>query len=121
MSAPEVILSVGGVLKAAAGRGADDDYRRGQMLSAYSICRHLAAEEAARPRLRSWFEAELEPILARRGEAGAEGADLGTRLCVLMAELRASGDSDSEREAAVLRAALRGLCDREIEALAAAE
>lgn len=125
LSAPDVVRAVGGVLKAAAGGGPDDGYRRGQLLSAYSMTRHLAAEEEAAPALRTWFAAELEPILAGRGGAAwardATVAELGERLCSLMEELRAAGDEESRRAAAALRAALRGLCEREIAALAEVE
>lgn len=124
LSAPEVIQAVGGTLRDAAGGSVDDDYRRGQLLSAYSICRHLAAEEEARPAVRGWFDGAIAPVLAARGiEAprGAGPAELGAFLGDLLAELRAAEDADSRRAAAELRRVLRGLCDREIEALAAAE
>jgi hypothetical protein len=124
LSAPEVIQAVGGTLKGAAGGSVDDDYRRGQLLSAYSICRHLAAEEEARPAVRGWFDAAVAPVLAARGIEAPRGsgpAELGAFLGDLLAELRAAEDADSRRAAAELRRVLRGLCDREIEALAAAE
>ncbi len=120
ISAPEVILAIGGVLKAAAGQEAEDEYRRGQMLSAYSIARHLAAEETARPELRGWFADELGEILGADGGRGWEldPAELGERLCELLAELRAADDEESRSTAAALRLALRQLCDREVAALA---
>jgi hypothetical protein len=125
MSSPEVIRAVGEVLKAAAAQGAEDDYRRAQVLSAYSITRHLAAEESGRASLSAWFRAELETILGDRDggsslAAETDPAALGERLSRLLAELRAAGDEDSLRTAAALRAALRQLCDREVETLAAA-
>lgn len=124
MSSPEVIRAVGEVLKAAADQGADDEYQRAQVLSAYSITRHLAAEEAGRAALTAWFGAELETILGERGGGGwaaeSDAAALGERLSLLLAELRSAGDEDSLRTAAELRAALRQLCDREVETLAAA-
>ena len=125
MSSPEVIRAVGEVLKGAAEQGADDGYRRAQVLSAYSITRHLAAEESGRAPLAAWFRGELETILGDR-ELGAslaaetDPAALGERLSRLLAELRAGGDEDSRRTAAALRAALRQLCDREVETLAGA-
>lgn len=121
ISTPEVILAIGGVLKAAASEEAGDEYRRGQVLSAYSISRHLAAEETAAPELRAWFADELERILGERaggGWAAADPAELGERLCLALAELRGATDADSQRTAAALRAALRQLCDREVAALA---
>ena len=124
MSSPEVIRAVGEVLKGAAAQGAEDDYRRAQVLSAYSITRHLAAEEGGRAQLLAWFRAELETILGDRDGGGwdaeTDAAALGERLSRLLAELRAAGDEDSHRTAAALRAALRELCDREVETLAAA-
>lgn len=124
MSSPEVIRAVGEVLKGAAAQGAEDDYRRAQVLSAYSITRHLAAEEGGRAQLSAWFRAELETILGDRDGGGwdaeTDAAVLGKRLSRLLAELRAAGDEDSRRTAAALRAALRELCDREVETLAAA-
>ncbi|MEZ5076815.1 MAG: hypothetical protein R2725_05170 [Solirubrobacterales bacterium] len=124
LSAPDVTRAVGAVLKAAAEGGPDDEYRRGQLLSAYSMTRHLAAEEEAQPRLRSWFGAELEAILGPSEAAAwvreAEPAELGERLCELLAELRAAADPGSLRTAAALRALLRELCDREVAALAEA-
>jgi hypothetical protein len=124
MSSPEVIRAVGEVLKAAASAAADDDYRRAQVLSAYSITRHLAAEEAGRAPLSAWFGAELETRLGARGggawAAETDPAALGERLALLLAELRGADDEDSRRAAAALRAALRELCDREVETLAAA-
>jgi hypothetical protein len=120
ISTPEVILAIGGVLKAAADEEAGDEYRRGQVLSAYSISRHLAAEETARPELRAWFADELKRILGEGHGGGwaADPAELGERLCLLLDDLRGAEDAESRRSAAALRAALRQLCDREVAALA---
>jgi hypothetical protein len=125
LSTPEVIQAVGGTLKAAAaGEATGDDYRRGQLLSAYSICRNLAAEEAEREALRRWFVAELRPLAAERGVEvpdAAGPADLGAICGDLLAELRVADDSGSATLATRLRSLLRELCDREIAALAEAE
>lgn len=123
LSAPEVTRAVGGVLRDAAAGGPDDDFRRGQLLSAYSICRHLAAEQEAEPALRSRFDAELGAIAAAAGEAppaALGAAELGEWLCELMARLRAADDAASRRTLVALRGALGGLCDRELAALAKA-
>lgn len=126
MSSPEVIRAVGEVLKGAAEQGAEDGYRRAQVLSAYSITRHLAAEESGRAPLAAWFGEELEAILGDRDLGGpalaaeTDPAALGERLSRLLAELRAADDEDSRRTAAALRGALRELCDREVETLAGA-
>ncbi len=114
---------MGGVLEAAAAGGADDAYRRSQMLSALSVCKLLAAEEAGRAELGDWVEEATGPILAARGEEAvdAERADaVAERLSTLMAELRAAGDEESLAALAELRGVLHELCDREIAALATA-
>lgn len=124
LSSPEVIRAVGEVLKGAAAQGADDEYRRAQILSAYSVTRHLAAEEDGRAALDVWFRSELDGLLGERDGGGwgeeTDPAALGERLSRLLAELRAGGDEDSRRTAAALRKLLRRLCDREVEGLAAA-
>ncbi len=56
MSTAEVVRAVGGVLEAAAAGGADDGYRRSQILSALSVCKLLAAEEAGRAEVGEWLE-----------------------------------------------------------------
>jgi hypothetical protein len=125
MSTAEVVRAVGAVLEAsAAGAGSDDDYRRGQTLSAFSVCRHLAAEEAGRRELAEWLEAASAPILARRGEeplSAAQPEEAGARLASLMEELRAAEDDASREALRELRGVLHELCDREIAILAAAD
>jgi hypothetical protein len=123
MSTAEVVRAVGGVLEAAAAGGADDAYRRSQMLSALSVCKLLAAEEAGRAELGEWVEQATGPILAARGEEAVDadrGNVVAARLSTLMAELRAAGDEDSRRALDALRRVLHELCDREIAALATA-
>lgn len=123
MSTAEVVRAVGGVLEAAVEGGADDAYRRSQILSALSVCKLLAAEEAARQELGEWLAAASGPILAGRGEAElalASSAAAGDRLATLMAELRAAEDEESRRALRDLRRVLHELCDREIAALATA-
>jgi hypothetical protein len=120
MSTAEVVRAVGGALEGAAEGGAEDDYRRSQVLSALSVCRLLAAEEAAREELSAWLVEATAPILAARGEEPlvlTRADAVGERLSTLMAELRAAGDEDALRE---LRRVLHELCDREIAALATA-
>ena len=105
MSTAEVVRAVGGVLEAAAAGGADDAYRRSQMLSALSVCKLLAAEEAGRAELGEWLEEATGPILAARGEEAVDaerGDVVAARFSTLMAGLRAAGDEDSR---AVLRRA----------------
>jgi hypothetical protein len=123
MSTAEVVRAVGAVLEASAGGGSDDGYRRGQVLSAFSVCRHLAAEEQGRRDLMEWLEAASAPILVRRGEAQLSAArpeEAGARLASLMAELREADDEGSRTALRELRHLLREICDREIAILAAA-
>lgn len=123
MSTAEVVRAVGAVLEAGAGGGTDDEYGRGQVLSAFSVCRHLAAEEEGRRRLAEWLEAASAEIFAARGEpllAAAQSEEAGARLASLMEELRAADDEESRQVLVELRGVLRELCDREIAILAAA-
>lgn len=124
MSTAEVVRAVGGVLEASAAGGAEDGYRRGQVLSAFSICRNLAAEVQGRRELGEWLAEASAPIFAAHGEAALDPArpeDAGPRLATLMAELRAVDDADWAHQALrELRAVLHQLCDREIAILAAA-
>jgi hypothetical protein len=124
MSTAEVVRAVGGVLEASAKGSAGDGYQRGQVLSAFSVCRHLAAEEGGRRELAEWLEAASAPILVRRGEAPLSAArpeETGERLATLMAELRAADDDESRRALRELRVLLHDLCDREIAILATAD
>lgn len=123
MSTAEVVRAVGGALEGVAEGGAEDAYRRGQVLSALSVCRLLAAEEEARAELHAWLEEATAPILAARGQEAlfVSTADAaGERLATLMDELRASGDEDARQALRELRRVLHELCDREIAALATA-
>jgi hypothetical protein len=124
MSTAEVVRAVGAVLEASAAGGSDDGYRRGQVLSAFSVCRHLAAEEAGRRELAEWLEAASAPVLADRGEAPLSAArpeEAGERLASLMDELRAAEDERSREALRELRSVLHELCEREIAILAAAD
>ncbi|HEY2052891.1 MAG TPA: hypothetical protein VGH14_03040 [Solirubrobacterales bacterium] len=123
MSTAEVVRAVGGALEGVAEGGAEDAYRRSQVLSALSVCRLLSAEEDARAELNAWLEEATAPILAALGEkalvvAPADAA--GERLSALMDDLRAADDEESRRALRELRRVLHELCDREIAALATA-
>jgi hypothetical protein len=123
MSTAEVVRAVGGALEGVAEGGAEDGYRRGQVLSALSVCKLLAAEEDARADLAGWLEEATGPVLTARGEeplAAERGEAVAARLSTLMAELRAAGDEESRAVLAELRRILRELGDREIAALATA-
>lgn len=140
MTSPEIVLALGRTLKDAADPDRpQDEYRRGQLLSAYSVARHLAAEQSAEAELRSWFRSRMAGLLepaseqaaslgdgaleARLAETGARIAqaedrrEIGELVCELLAELRAGGapSHDVHRE---IQSLLRELCDREVTALA---
>jgi hypothetical protein len=136
LSAPEITLAVGRVLKeAASATDLRDDYQRAQLLSAYSITRHLAAEQAAGDELIRWFRREVAAELERAsGEdrslaelegqaaaigAGRDGAELGERISELLAILRRSGSPEAGRLTGRVRHLLHDLCDREVAALSA--
>jgi hypothetical protein len=128
MEPPELIQGLGQVLREAA-RETGDDYRRSQLLSAYSLSRHLAAEQVAAPGLFAWLREGLDrelattmaPAAAARAalaEPAAE-ADVGTILARLFAELGDGAEDEALRRR--LHSLLADLTDREVAALAAAE
>jgi hypothetical protein len=135
LSASEITLGVGQVLKqAASAEDPQDDYQRSQLLSAYSITRHLAAEQAAGDTLLVWFRQRLSAELrgasaanppplanleARAELIGAcrDGAELGRQVSELLLALRQSGNEARSLIEAV-HGLLRELCDREVAALA---
>ncbi len=56
----QLIAGIGATARTAAGAtGAPDDYARGQLLSAYSVSRLLAAEVSGEAALLAWLRAEL--------------------------------------------------------------
>jgi hypothetical protein len=129
MEPPELIQGLGQVLRAAA-RESGDDYRRSQLLSAYSLSRHLAAEQVAAPGMFTWLREGLDRDLAettapaaasaRAALAGpAAEADVGTVLARLFAELGDGADEEALRRR--LHSLLADLTDREVAVLAAAE
>jgi hypothetical protein len=129
MKPDELILAIGRVLRMAAdSEGPSDDYRRGQLLSGYSLARHLAAEEAARRELFSWFRSELVSALEEdrpaviegreRIRAAPDGARLGEALVQLLENL--GSDSDDRRIRERLHLVFVEMADREVDALARA-
>jgi hypothetical protein len=135
LSASEITLGVGQVLKqAASAENPQDEYQRSQLLSAYSITRHLAAEQAAGDTVLAWFRqrlsaqlreasaahpAPLGDLSARAELIGAcrDSAELGRQVSELLLALRKSGTEARPMMQAVHRL-LRELCDREVAALA---
>lgn len=129
MEPPELIQGLGRVLREAAGAGGGDGYRRSQLLSAYSLSRHLAAEQVAAPGLVAWLRERLDAELAtsaspaaaaaRATLAGSAEPEIGTVLARLFDQLGdGSDDADLRRR---LHALLAELTDREVAVLAAAE
>ena len=119
--------------QAASAHVAPDEYQRSQLLSAYSITRHLAAEQAGGDEVIAWFReslvAELEKaatdappladLEARATSIGScrDGRELGTHVRDLLVALRRSG-AEAEPLLAETHRLLRGGCDREVAALA---
>jgi hypothetical protein len=126
----ELLIAVGRVLREAArAETALDDYGRSQLLSAYSITRNMAAEQAVAGPLLHWVQGRVDELLADSGDAAIEqarvriaeagdGRALGEPLSDLLRRLAA----DPAR--AELRAGVRGvlheMVDREVTALAEA-
>lgn len=125
----ELIAGMGTTMRAAAAAaGPADEYARGQLLSAFSVSRLLAAEVRATPGLLAWLQGELDAALAasadpaaalarERVAAAADGTEVGDALVDLLAELRTEGRDQELRER--LHAILRELAARELAALAA--
>jgi uncharacterized lipoprotein YmbA len=115
MEPHELVLGVGRVLRMAADGEPVDGYRRSQLLSAYSVARHLAAEQAAAAELLAWLRAELADALGPDTLAGATtGPQLGAALTALLA-----GPLDDGLRARLHRI-LAEMADREVAALAGA-
>jgi hypothetical protein len=124
LSTAEVVLAVGRVLSdAAREEGVRDDYQRGQLLSAYSIARHLAAETTAAPELFTWFRdavaAELDDERAAAVRAASDPTRLGELVADSLAELRATPGTEALTTRDRVRSVLRELADREVAALVA--
>jgi len=98
----QLIAGIGTTARSAAGAsGPPDEYARGQLLSAYSVSRLLAAEVSAEAALLAWLRGELIDALAAapedpaavaaatRIEAAGDALEIGDALVDLLAELRA--------------------------------
>lgn len=119
----QLIAGIGATARTAAGAsGPPDDYARGQLLSAYSVSRLLAAEVSAEAELLAWLRAELLEALgdnaaAPRVEAAPDAIAIGGILVDLLGELRESGEDPELRGR--IHAILREMTERELLALAA--
>ncbi|HEY2056042.1 MAG TPA: hypothetical protein VGH14_19065 [Solirubrobacterales bacterium] len=119
----QLIAGIGATARTAAGAtGEPDEYARGQLLSAYSVSRLLAAEVSAEAALLAWLRSELLGALgaspaAARIEAAPDAIAIGGVLVDLLAELRESGEDPELRTR--IHAILREMAQRELAALAA--
>jgi len=129
---PEDLLgALGRVLRAAArADGPLDGFQRGQLLSASSIARNLAAEQAAARALLDGAVAEVGAALRAAPVDGAgaaaerltgvrDGRELGAVLGDLLERLRADPAPAAARLRTQVHAAIRRLVDGEVAALAA--
>ncbi len=126
----QLIAGIGATARTAAGAtGPPDDYARGQLLSAYSVSRLLAAEVSGEAALLAWLRGELLDALGpttRRPRGEDRGApthdrrasrSAGSSASHLLAELRESGEGPELRTR--IHAILREMAGRELAALAA--
>lgn len=130
LEAHKLIAALAGVLREAADPDRQQDpYARSQLLSASSIARHIAAEQAAAPDLLGWLRERLlaaldeDPsapsaaVAAReRIAVAASGTEIGAALAALLDELGPQDEALRVRVHAVLAA----MADREVAALAGA-
>jgi hypothetical protein len=106
----QLIAGIGATARTAAtATGPADEYARGQLLSAYSVSRLLAAEVRAASSLLAWLRGELLEALATapddpaaaaaatRIEAAPDAIEIGGALVDLLADLRADAGGDPER------------------------
>jgi len=125
----QLIAGIGATARNAAGAsGPPDDYARGQLLSAYSVSRLLAAEVSAEAALLAWLRGELLAALsgapedpaaaaaAGRIESATDAGAVGEALVDLLAELRGRGEESALRTR--IHAILREMARRELAALA---
>ena len=115
----QLIAGIGAVGRAAAAAsGPPDEYARGQLLSAYSVSRLLAAEVSAEAELLAWLRGELLDALGRqcrrrrRIEAAPDAVAIGGVLVDLLAEFRQSGEDPELRTR--IHAILREMAEREL-------
>lgn len=126
----QLIAGIGATARTAAGAtGPPDDYARGQLLSAYSVSRLLAAEVSGEAALLAWLRGELLDALATAPddsaataaatqiEAATDGNEIGGALVDLLADLRARDEEPELRTR--IHAILREMAERELAALAA--
>ena len=129
----QVTLAVGRAARdAARNEEPASAFARGQLLSAYSIARHLAVDlEAYGPELTAFRTQVADAVEAGAADAAlrelgaavraaATGLEAGDATCRLLDALRAERGAQAAGLRAAIRAALRRLVDREVELLAEA-
>jgi len=131
----EVVTAVGRAARDAARSDEPaSEFSRGQLMSAFSVSRHLGVEIATfGPELRSFADTVADALRASSGAlacgdalratAGelADAADahrIGNLVAGALDDLRADASPAATELRARLHAALRGLADREVELLA---
>lgn len=124
MTQAELLAAVGRTMRLAAGQeGELAGYQRSQLLSAYSVTRLMASEQAAADELLHWFQTATARALAgddrpdvRAAQAGVSAARNGVQAGgAVSALLTALPGADPTR--ARLHAVLAELADREVRAL----
>jgi hypothetical protein len=138
----QLIAGIGATARTAAGAtGPPDEYARGQLLSAYSVSRLLAAEVSAEAALLAWLRGELLAALADAGEdptataaaarieAAGDALEIGDALVDLLANLRTRDGVDGPKSPDMVdfsahqlrgrvHGVLREMAQRELTALA---
>lgn len=134
VDAPAILMAIGRVLRDAADpEQPRDEYRTSQLLSGYSVARHLAAEQAHAADLMAWFRSELSSLLAAANDSGrtpasipevaeslassADRAKMGADLCELLERLRAADEPQAAGLRRRIQRLLRELTDREVAGL----
>jgi hypothetical protein len=126
-----VMVAVGRAARAAAAvESSLDDFQRGQLLSAYSATRHLAAEAAGYPAAFDEFRAALVTDFqsAAGGDAGIAAAcdgiarssspgEAGSILADLLSSLRVRSDDQAAAARTAVRQRLRALAATEVQLL----
>ena len=119
----QLLAGIGQTLRMAAEAKVLEGYQRSQLLSAYSVARLLASEQAAAAELLEWTRGALAAALegddrepARRAAekiaTARDGVEVGQIVTDLFAELPADDATRSR-----VRAVLREMTDREVLAL----
>ena len=128
----EVVTAVGkAAMNAARATSTDDDFARGQLLSAASTTRHLAVELDWFPAVLRLFAAKVREVvtpLFTPGEAGSSAAaalatadgfaEVGEHVSVVLVALRARDDAEATAARRELRHLMHELTEREVSLLA---